>query len=466
MTALDDCGAIEIVEWLVGDECQHGTALVLVEQLGARLREAGAQVDRLNLHMRTLHPEILAHRVSWAPGSEATELFVGHSTVHSPIFLGSSLRHVMTHKEWVRERLDTPEAAASPFYEGFVAEGVVEMVLAPLENADGTVSAVSIGTIRPAGFTEAEIRLFERIQKPLRTVLELKTLRAIGETLLETYIGPGTGKRILAGHIRRGDMQLVDAALMFCDLRGFTQLSNRVAHTRIIELLNLYFDQIVPAINAEGGEVLKFMGDGILAFFHRDAGPNEACAAAPARRPGRPRPPRRIARARCRAACRHGVASRHRRLRQCRLGPAPRLHRHRPRRQSDQPDRDGVQPDFQADPDVCSLRGTSRPSGDSIDRTAQLERLRRTDRTVQLGGVSQLNRAPLNDLYCTRHEHHSGCTRLTQYATELSKSLREPPARYGVFTVECDLTEVDNAFRSDSADGDLRSDDGDCRRHG
>jgi adenylate cyclase len=280
MTDLDDCSAIEIIEWLVGDECQHGTALVVAEQLGTRLRQAGAQVDRLNLHMRTLHPEILAHRVSWAPGSEATELFVGHSIVHTPIFLGSSLRHVMTHKEWVRERLDTPEAAASPFYEGFVAEGVVEMVLAPLENADGTVSAVSIGTSRPAGFTDAEIRLFQRIQKPLRTVLELKTLREIGETLLETYIGPGTGKRILAGHIRRGDMQLVDAALMFCDLRGFTQLSNRVANARIIELLNLYFDQIVPAINAEGGEVLKFMGDGILAFFHRDAGPNEACAAA------------------------------------------------------------------------------------------------------------------------------------------------------------------------------------------
>jgi adenylate cyclase len=280
MTAPDGAAALDIVEWLVGDECQHLSALGLVGELGAKLRLAGAAVDRLNLHLRTLHPEILAHTVSWAPGSEATETFIDHTNHHTPVFLGSPLRQVMTRRCWVRERLDTPENAVSVFYQGFAADGLTEMVFAPLENADGTMSAASFGTCRAEGFDEPEMVLLRRIQKPLRTVLELKSLRMIGETLLETYIGPGTGKRILAGHIRRGDMQLVDAALMFCDLRGFTALSNRVANARIIALLNRYFDQIVPAINDEGGEVLKFMGDGILAFFHHEAGPNMACAAA------------------------------------------------------------------------------------------------------------------------------------------------------------------------------------------
>jgi adenylate cyclase len=276
----DDGTAIEIIEWLVGDECQHGTSLVLAERLGAKLREAGVQLDRLNLHMRTLHPEILAHRIGWIPGEPAHEVFIDHGHALSAAFLSSSLRRVMLHKIWARERPDLTEPAAAAFYEAVAGAGIAEMVFAPLENADGTVSAASFGTTRASGFTDAEMRLFERLQKPLRTVMELKTLRAIGETLLETYIGPGTGKRILAGHIRRGDMQLIDAALMFCDLRGFTQLSNRVANGRVIELLNRYFDQIIPAINAEGGEVLKFMGDGILAFFHHAAGPDAACAAA------------------------------------------------------------------------------------------------------------------------------------------------------------------------------------------
>jgi adenylate cyclase len=276
----DDAAAIEIIEWLVGDECQHGTALALAEQLGARLRAAGVALDRLNLHLRTLHPEILAHRIGWVPGEAATEIFIDHGHSLSIAFLGSALRDVMLHKIWRRERVDRSDPAAAAFYDSVAGDGIVEMVFAPLENADGTVSALSFGTARESGFTDAEMRFFERLQKPLRTVLELKTLRAIGETLLETYIGPGTGKRILAGHIRRGDMQLVDAALMFCDLRGFTMLSNRVANSRVIELLNRYFDQVIPAINAEGGEVLKFMGDGILAFFHHEAGPDAACEAA------------------------------------------------------------------------------------------------------------------------------------------------------------------------------------------
>jgi adenylate cyclase len=271
--------ALDLVCWLVGDECQHGTALMLVESLGKRLRLAGAAVECLNLHLRTLHPEILAHTVRWAPGGTATEIFIDHQHRHAPVFLNSPLRRVMTHKEWVHDRLE-PAGAGSEFYEAFAVSGVTEMVFAPLENADGTVSAASFGTSRPEGFTRAELDLFERVQKPLRTVLELKTLRAIGETLLETYVGPGTGKRILAGHIRRGDMQLVDAALMFCDLRGFTLLSNRVANARVIHLLNRYFDAILPAINAEGGEVLKFMGDGILAFFRHEEGANASCAAA------------------------------------------------------------------------------------------------------------------------------------------------------------------------------------------
>jgi adenylate cyclase len=275
-----DQAALDILEWLVGDECEHSTRLTLVEQLGGRLRAAGAEIDRVSLHLRTLHPEILAHLVSWVPGHEPTELLIEHNNVQAPVYRDSPLHHVLAHKEWLRVRLDAPETADRPFFQHFAGEGLFEIVYAPLQSADGTVNAAAFGTRRPTGFTEAELLLLRRIQNPLRTVLELKTLRAIGETLLETYIGPGTGKRILAGHIRRGDIQLVDAALMFCDLRGFTALSNRVANTRVIQLLNRYFDQIVPAINEEGGEVLKFMGDGILAFFRREAGPNEACAAA------------------------------------------------------------------------------------------------------------------------------------------------------------------------------------------
>jgi adenylate cyclase len=118
-----------------------------------------------------------------------------------------------------------------------------------------------------------------RIVPALRNACELRTLRQIELTLLDTYTGSTTARRILAGRVRRGQVETLEAALMLCDLRGFTELSNRLPVERVLELLDAYFDRVVPAITAAGGEVLKFMGDAVLAFFHREAAA-EACEAA------------------------------------------------------------------------------------------------------------------------------------------------------------------------------------------
>lgn len=98
-------------------------------------------------------------------------------------------------------------------------------------------------------------------------------------TLLDTFVGPGPARRILAGHIRRGQMETLHTALMLCDMRGFTSLSNRLPGARMLELLDLYFDQVLPAVAGAGGEILKFMGDAVLAFFPGSP-PEAACAAA------------------------------------------------------------------------------------------------------------------------------------------------------------------------------------------
>jgi adenylate cyclase len=113
-----------------------------------------------------------------------------------------------------------------------------------------------------------------------RSACELRTLREVETTLLNTYVGVATGRRILAGKVRRGEVESLEAALLLCDLRGFTALSERLAGHRVLELLNLYFDQVVPAITAGGGEILKFMGDAVLAFFRREDGGRESCIAA------------------------------------------------------------------------------------------------------------------------------------------------------------------------------------------
>ena len=88
--------------------------------------------------------------------------------------------------------------------------------------------------------------------------------------LLDTYVGNRAGERIMGGQIRRGHTETMHAAIWLSDLRGFTALSDRLPAETVVDILNQYFDCQVAAIRAHGGEVLKYMGDGLLAVFPID----------------------------------------------------------------------------------------------------------------------------------------------------------------------------------------------------
>jgi adenylate cyclase len=102
---------------------------------------------------------------------------------------------------------------------------------------------------------------------PLARVAEIRALRRTSENLIDTYVGHQTGERILAGKIRRGYVEAIRAAVWLSDMRGFTTLSEQLPPQSLIDRLNLYFGCQVPAVLDHGGEVLKFMGDGLLAIF-------------------------------------------------------------------------------------------------------------------------------------------------------------------------------------------------------
>lgn len=261
---------IEAIEWLTGDECHELDDAGLVAGLGRRLRAAGLPLDRLTLHLRTLHPELLARTVAWAPGEPVEIHDREHGIEVSAAFAGSALREVMETRRTVVVRPGDPGAPDWTQLDVFQNRSLAELVFVPLCNADGLVSAASFCTARRGGFAGAERAALERIVPALRNACELRTLRQVELTLLDTYVGTATARRVLAGRIRRGQLESLEAALMLCDLRGFTELSNRLPGDRVLQLLDGYFDCVVPAITERGGEVLKFMGDAVLAFFSRD----------------------------------------------------------------------------------------------------------------------------------------------------------------------------------------------------
>ena len=277
--AVGSAAILDVVEWLAGNECHDLDDAGLVAGLGRRLRAAGLPIDRLTLHLRTLHPEILGRTVAWSPNEPVEIHDREHGIEVSADFIDSPLRRVMEMEEPLAIRLGGLDDSRWTNIDVFRARGLSEAVFVPLRSGDGLVSAASFCTARSGGFATHERAALERVVPALRNACELRTLRKVELTLLDTYIGPITAQRILAGRIRRGQVESLEAALLLCDLRGFTDLSNRLPSDRVLALLDAYFDRVVPAITEAGGEVLKFMGDAVLAFFHRDEAAEAGAAA-------------------------------------------------------------------------------------------------------------------------------------------------------------------------------------------
>jgi adenylate cyclase len=157
------------------------------------------------------------------------------------------------------------------------AEGATDYAAFPLLFTDGTIHVATWSTQQPGGFTAKQFADLESIIAPLARVAEIRALRRTAGNLIDTYVGHQTGERILSGKIRRGYVEAIRAAIWLSDMRGFTASSELLSPQALIDRLNLYFGGQVPAILEHGGEVLKFMGDGLLAIFPI-AGDNDAGA--------------------------------------------------------------------------------------------------------------------------------------------------------------------------------------------
>jgi adenylate cyclase len=126
---------------------------------------------------------------------------------------------------------------------------------------------VTFSTTQPGGFSEAHVDYLRDLLPAIALVSEIRVKNIMARTLLRTYVGPHASEEILAGATTRGSGATISAAIMICDLRDFTALSSLWPRDDVIGLLNNYFDALSEPIEEHGGEILKFMGDGLLAVF-------------------------------------------------------------------------------------------------------------------------------------------------------------------------------------------------------
>lgn len=249
-----------------------------------RLIECGLPLWRVAVFVRTLHPHVMGRRFMWRPDAPVEVLSAPYAVAESEEFRKSPVVRVYETGAPLRRRLADPGCPMDfAILAEFIAEGVTDYLAIPLRFINGEIHVVTWTTRAPGGFTGRQIVGIEAVVAPLARIAEIWALRRIGATLLDTYVGRHAGARILAGQIRRGDSEAINAAIWLSDMRGFTALADRLAPQHLIDLLNRYFDAQVPAIIERGGEVLKFMGDGLLAIFPiepGDVGGSTACAAA------------------------------------------------------------------------------------------------------------------------------------------------------------------------------------------
>ena len=270
--------AAAIRDWLIGEARFIDDPDVVVEGFVQRLLQAGFPLDRFASAIPTLYAVRRGMGRNWSREEGVRSLDFPWD--NRAAYEASPYYPAHRTRDWVAFRLD--EVADGDY--GIVAElragGFTHYLCLPVFFRDGTEGGLTFATRHPEGFSEADLALLRAIEDPMAMVLELNRVWILLRETLRMYVGEEPQARILSGQVQRGDVVHIRSAIVFADMRGFTAISGGMSGEETVELLNRYFDCVVPPIEAVGGDVLKYIGDGVLAIFRAEDHGAAACAKA------------------------------------------------------------------------------------------------------------------------------------------------------------------------------------------
>lgn len=273
----DTSRAIEA--WLLQDAFKMEMSAI-VEGLGARLTAAGLPIDRLSISFGLLNPSILAAAVRWRPGRPTEWTRYEYSERDQGLYERSPFKVAHEEGRWVDLHIPSTPDETYGIVPALREEGIVNYIAIPMTSAspEGGVLTLTTATKSEAGYTEDQRGIIAHILPALGAVVELRTLSSTFRNVLSAYVGSAPAREILTGTVHRGEVTSIRAAILIADLRGFTNISTKLPPEKTATLINEYYDAVVPPIVARGGEVLKFIGDAVLAIFPVHAG-EEDCRA-------------------------------------------------------------------------------------------------------------------------------------------------------------------------------------------
>lgn len=278
----------DLTQWLIQQGLENTPVDVWLEECCERINAAGIPLMRVNLSNRAHHPEIGAVAFRWHRDKQSEQFTYSRNSSPEELlaeYRQSPLFYLMSNPiSELRQRLDVPDPALDfPMFDDLRAVGATEYFAAkryflrkdqahasdPTRLEEGMT--ISMSTDAEGGFTDAQIDGLRGMLAPMCLTLKCGANRLMAEDITAAYLGTDASKRVLSGDITRGSSDTISAVIWYFDLQGFTKMSESLPGPEIIDMLNDCFGLAVDVVERHGGNVLKFMGDGMLAIFDRDA---------------------------------------------------------------------------------------------------------------------------------------------------------------------------------------------------
>lgn len=276
---MSELGAPEVAEWLLHASAGKLEPEAFVAGLAAQLNQRGFAIFRVSAWIPTLHPELWGNQLLWTRGGECQVMRRDHDVTATSDYVGTPGEVI--HRDRIaslRCRLDGQrEQIPFALLRELAAAGATDYFILSLEPGGERPPWIAFACDRSGGFAPGQAEALLALGPLLSLHFQLARASFATRSLLEVYLGANAASRVLAGQFRRGTGVEHRAAMWFCDLRGFTELSDRLPPREVVAVLDAYFELVAAPIEREGGEILKFIGDAVLAVFPAGSDAREPC---------------------------------------------------------------------------------------------------------------------------------------------------------------------------------------------
>jgi adenylate cyclase len=265
-------GCLDLRDWLMTRALKMEDMGEVVCEIANRLNAIGVPVDRMTTAVESLHSEYAGVGRYWEKGQDTRIVYFPHVGRIEDLYLESPIYYVHQTREWLHLDLSRTSDHLFGIIPDLKQSGYTHYLCVPLFFTNGSGNALSFATKATEGFTLSHLRVLRIVIPIITLITELRATSRHLNDVLRIYVGDEPHREILKGVIRRGQVSRIRSAILVADMRHYTRISSLLSPEETVALLNDYFDYLVPPIEALGGEVLKYMGDGLLAIFRDDGG--------------------------------------------------------------------------------------------------------------------------------------------------------------------------------------------------